>query len=266
MSMLKRAFAAAMLAMAITAAPATAFDGTGFIVKPSTVAKGTAALAAGKFCWKHKFTCGAVVVGGAVGVTALDGYLDDKKAELRALLEGELRQRFGDGFDVCELFESCRELLDGDMDYREALTRVAVFLGGLGAAEENFDDDRGCHKNLYIVGSIAPEAARHVLDAQAAGWPRQFTYGDPAGKSARRNAAMRAFEHQARAAGMPTSGTGLERDEYPPASMAEAGANSSVRLIDEHDNQMGGRMIRTQTSRLPVGCRVTIIAIPGGGL
>lgn len=53
---------------------------------------------------------------------------------------------------------------------------------------------------------------------------------------------------------------GLDRDEYPPAMMAEGGEGASVRYIDESDNRGAGSSMghQVRTQGLEAGDKVHI--------
>jgi hypothetical protein len=88
--------------------------------------------------------------------------------------------------------------------------------------------DSGVFVNL--ANDTTPETIQHVRDAVAAGQPR-ILHWDPAHATEHRKAALR---------GHPTA-PGKQRDEYPPASSAEGGAGSDVRLITSLDNSRSGQ-------------------------
>ena len=104
---------------------------------------------------------------------------------------------------------------------------------------------------VFISRSASPEAAQHILDAQAAGHPAVLTL-DRTGRPARRRAALR---------GIPTQ-PGLDRDEYPPAVFAEGGAGSSVRHIPRSDNRSAGGQMSVQLRGAPNGCTITMTVGP----
>ncbi|MFO0451565.1 MAG: NucA/NucB deoxyribonuclease domain-containing protein [Pseudomonadota bacterium] len=53
-------------------------------------------------------------------------------------------------------------------------------------------------------------------------------------------------------------GSGLSRDEYPPACCRECGAGSSVRVIPGRDNSSAGAQFGNQVRQLPDGTKVRI--------
>ena len=109
-----------------------------------------------------------------------------------------------------------------------------------------------CERTVVISRAVSPQAAQHIVDAQAAGYPSTLTLDRP-GKMARSRAAMAA-------SGIATA-PGMDRDEYPPATFAEGGAGASVRLMPLSDNRAAGAQLRNQmNSPTPAteGCKVTI--------
>ncbi|WP_210165945.1 NucA/NucB deoxyribonuclease domain-containing protein, partial [Bosea sp. AAP35] len=110
-----------------------------------------------------------------------------------------------------------------------------------------------CRRNMLISRSASPQAAQHILDAQAAGQPRVLTLDkNPANVAARRSAAT------SRLPTMP----GMDRDEYPPATFAEGGATASVRHVSRSDNRSAGGQMTSQLAGLPDGCRITVMVVP----
>lgn len=108
-----------------------------------------------------------------------------------------------------------------------------------------------CERNLAISSSASPQAAQHILDAQASGYPSTLTLDRP-GRNARRAASLR---------GIPTR-PGMDRDEYPPAVFAEGGAGASVRHVPSSDNRSAGGQMSAQLAGVPDGCRITMMVGP----
>lgn len=108
-----------------------------------------------------------------------------------------------------------------------------------------------CQRVVVISKSRSPEAAQHIVDAQAAGHPSNLTLSR-AGRNARRRAAL---------SGIPTI-PGLDRDEYPPAVFAEGGAGSSVRHIPIADNRSAGGQMSAQLRKVPDRCKITFVIGP----
>ncbi|RYF10767.1 MAG: DNA-entry nuclease [Oxalobacteraceae bacterium] len=101
-----------------------------------------------------------------------------------------------------------------------------------------------------ISRTASPQAAQHIADAQAAGQPSTLTLDRP-GTAMRRRASL---------AGIATA-PGMDRDEYPPATFAEGGAGSSVRLIPSSDNRSAGGQLQAQMNTptpATEGCKITI--------
>ncbi|MDQ0458477.1 hypothetical protein QO005_004841 [Rhizobium paknamense] len=107
--------------------------------------------------------------------------------------------------------------------------------------------DCPCSRIVVISRSASPQAAQHIVDAQAAGYPSVLTLDRP-GTSTRRTASLR---------GIPTM-PGMDRDEYPPATFAEGGAGSSVRHISRSDNRSAGGQLGAQLNGVPEGCKITM--------
>lgn len=108
-----------------------------------------------------------------------------------------------------------------------------------------------CKRVVAISRSMSPQAAQHILDAQAAGHPSVLTL-DRAGTATRRSASL---------AGIATQ-PGMDRDEYPPATFAEGGAGASVRLIPRSDNRSAGGQIGSQLAGATEGCKITMTVVP----
>jgi len=118
--------------------------------------------------------------------------------------------------------------------------------------EEDVDEDKPCHVNVYVSRSMSPQSARHIEDAQTMmGKPRTLTIDRP-GTRRRRAESLR---------GIPTI-RGLDRDEYPPAVFLEGGFGASVRHIPLADNRSAGAQIGNQIRNQPDGCQATIITGP----
>lgn len=126
-------------------------------------------------------------------------------------------------------------------------------------AEETLDDaitDQSCEtcpcaRTVVISRSTAPQAAQHIVDAQAKGYPSVLTL-DKEGTEARRYQALK---------GIPTV-DGMDRDEYPPAVFLEGGAGASVRHIPLSDNRSAGAQMRNQLRGASEGCKITIAVGP----
>jgi hypothetical protein len=104
-----------------------------------------------------------------------------------------------------------------------------------------------CRRIIVISRSMSPEAAQHILDAQAAGQPSLLTY-EPVGAVARGRLAVRQLPTRA----------GYDRDEYPPKTFAEGGATASVRHVPSSDNRSAGGQMASQLAGATPGCKVTI--------
>ena len=100
---------------------------------------------------------------------------------------------------------------------------------------------------ITIDKSKYPESAKHIEDAQNAGYPNQLTI-DRAGAAKRRRDSLK---------GIPST-PGMDRDEYPPAMFHEGGTGASVRPINPSDNRGAGACIGIQCRKLPDGSTVTI--------
>ncbi len=118
-------------------------------------------------------------------------------------------------------------------------------------AREEPCDDCPCQRTVVISKSASPQAAQHIMDAQAAGHPSVLTLDRP-GTDARRRASLR---------GIPTKPQ-MDRDEYPPATFAEGGAGASVRHIPRSDNRSAGGQLGAQLNGVPEQCKITIIVGP----
>ena len=111
-----------------------------------------------------------------------------------------------------------------------------------------------CERKVMISRAASPQAAQHIADAQAAGHPSVLTLDRP-GTATRRAASLQ---------GIATA-PGMDRDEYPPATFAEGGAGSSVRLIPSADNRSAGGQLQAQmNSPNPAtdGCKITMTVGP----
>jgi len=112
-----------------------------------------------------------------------------------------------------------------------------------------------CARMVIISRAASPQAARHIDEAQASGYPKTLTLDRP-GTIARRRAATSV---------LAPGGPGIERDEYPPATFLEGGAGASVRYMDWLDNRSAGGQLQAQMNRpapATEGCRVTITTGP----
>lgn len=108
-----------------------------------------------------------------------------------------------------------------------------------------------CERMLVISKSASPQAAGHILDSQARGYPSVLTL-DRLGRSARRRASL---------SGIPTR-PGMDRDEYPPAVFVEGGTGASVRYIPSSDNRSAGGQMSAQLAGVPEGCKITMTVGP----
>ncbi|MBP1853433.1 NucA/NucB deoxyribonuclease domain-containing protein [Rhizobium halophytocola] len=108
-----------------------------------------------------------------------------------------------------------------------------------------------CARSVVISRTASPQAAQHIADAQASGYPSVLTLDRP-GTTARRAASLR---------GIPTK-PGMDRDEYPPATFAEGGAGASVRHIPRSDNRSAGGQIAAQLTGATEGCKITMTVGP----
>ena len=108
-----------------------------------------------------------------------------------------------------------------------------------------------CERTVVISRSASPQAAQHIVDAQAMGHPSVLTLDRP-GADTRRAASLR---------GIPTVPL-MDRDEYPPATFAEGGAGASVRSIPRSDNRSAGGQLGAQIAGAKDGCKITMIAGP----
>ncbi|HEY9405476.1 MAG TPA: RHS repeat-associated core domain-containing protein [Pyrinomonadaceae bacterium] len=104
---------------------------------------------------------------------------------------------------------------------------------------------------VVISRSKHPEAAAHILEAQAAGYPSLLTL-DKAGATARRAESL---------SGIPKI-SGKQLDEYPPAMFAENGGSAAVRPINPGDNMGAGASMGNQLRGVPKGTRVRIVVVP----
>lgn len=112
-------------------------------------------------------------------------------------------------------------------------------------------DDCPCQRTIVISRAMSPQAAQHMVDAQAGGHPQVLTLDRP-GADARRAASLK---------GIPTI-PGKDRDEYPPATFLEGGAGASVRHIPRSDNRSAGGQIGAQLAGVPEGCKITMTVGP----
>jgi hypothetical protein len=112
-------------------------------------------------------------------------------------------------------------------------------------------EDCPCERTVSISRAASPQAAQHIVDAQASGHPNVLTLDRP-GTDARRRASLRGIPTQPR----------MDRDEYPPATFAEGGAGASVRHIPRSDNRSAGGQLGAQLAGAPDGCKITIVVGP----
>ncbi len=108
-----------------------------------------------------------------------------------------------------------------------------------------------CERTVVISRTASPEAAQHIVDAQASGHPSVLTL-DRAGATGRRAASL---------SGFPTR-PGMDRDEYPPAVFLEGGAGASVRHITASDNRSAGAQMGSQLRGAREGCQITMTVGP----
>lgn len=117
-------------------------------------------------------------------------------------------------------------------------------------------------REVVVDSSKYPESARHIREAQSGRiWQGdEFSRGEPkpdvlhidrAGADANRREALQGIESR--------GGDYLDRDEYPPATFREGGADSSVKYIDASDNRGAGSSIGHQIRDLPDGTAVRIV-------
>ncbi|KAJ4455746.1 putative sporulation protein [Paratrimastix pyriformis] len=100
---------------------------------------------------------------------------------------------------------------------------------------------------VWISMEQCPEAAEHILDAQADGHPCTCTL-DRDNADARRRVALHHTPP------LP----GYDRDEYPPAVCEEGGEGANVRYIDPHDNRVAGSSMAHQIKKYPNGTKTQI--------
>ncbi len=103
---------------------------------------------------------------------------------------------------------------------------------------------------VVIDSAKSPQAAAHIKDAQAGGQPAVVTL-DRSLARPNRKAALADTP-------APPRGSGLARDEYPPACCREGGVGSSVRVIQGRDNSSAGAQFGNQVRRLTDGTKVRI--------
>lgn len=111
--------------------------------------------------------------------------------------------------------------------------------------------DCPCARTVVISKAMSPQAAQHILEAQAAGHPRTLTYSK-VGALARGRAATGPY---------PTK-PGFDRDEYPPKTFLEGGLGASVRYIPVRDNRSAGGQMASQLAGATEGCKVTMTVGP----
>ena len=104
---------------------------------------------------------------------------------------------------------------------------------------------------IRVSRSQYGEAAEHIADAQAYGYPSVLTIDRPNTSSRRREALN----------DVPIL-PGTHRDEYPMAMFEEGGAHASVRPINPHDNLSCGAYIGSQCLPYPNGTQVEIVVVP----
>ena len=105
--------------------------------------------------------------------------------------------------------------------------------------------------NIYINGTLYPQTANHILNAQSEGYPSVLTIDRP-GADARSRAARAPFP--------PISG--LDRDEYPPAVFLEGGHGASIEYVDRSDNRGAGASMRHQMDNYADGRQVRLVVTP----
>ena len=108
-----------------------------------------------------------------------------------------------------------------------------------------------CHRVVVISRTAHPESAQHIMDAQAAGYPKTLTV-ERTGAVVRRRASTGGYPRVA----------GMQPDEYPPAMFLEGGAGASVRNITAGDNMGAGASMGNQLRNAPDGCKATITVGP----
>jgi RHS repeat-associated protein len=101
---------------------------------------------------------------------------------------------------------------------------------------------------IKIDRSKYPETAKHVTDAQNAGYPQTLTV-DRVGAKIRRGESLKGIEK------VPNQ----QLDEYPPAMFIEGGAGSSVRPISPSDNMGAGASMGNQLRQYPDGTVIDLI-------
>lgn len=170
--------------------------------------------------------------GGAVGATvgAATGYLGGKAA-------GGWIDQTGPGQYVNQKVDDLKDWINGDKAADDADAK----------ADTESCKDCPCSRIVMISRGASPQAAQHIVDAQAAGYPSTLTLDRP-GTDARRAASLR---------GIPIMPK-MDRDEYPPATFTEGGAGSSVRHIPRNDNRSAGGQLGAQLNGVPEGCKITI--------
>lgn len=130
----------------------------------------------------------------------------------------------------------------------DRLAKVLKLVAALAAVTAKTCDNC-CARTIVISHSQAPESAKHIDDAQAAGFPRELTYdADPVAKELRRRSSLQ---------GIPTK-SGYERDEYPPAAFVENAGAADVRYVTTRDNRSAGGTIGANLKGVPAGCHITL--------
>ncbi len=141
-----------------------------------------------------------------------------------------------------------------EVDSRVRLVRVFnfsvanahnYFVGGDGVLVHNAIPEIELSRSKY------PEAAKHILDAIAAGHSDILTI-DRANARKNRKESLK---------GINTI-SGKDRDEYPPAMFKEGGTGASVRHITSSDNRGAGSTIGQACKLLPNGTKIKLKIVP----
>lgn len=150
-------------------------------------------------------------------------------------------------------------------DVRQAARDTAESLGAYDAPSHT-EPMNDAPDYVIVDEDRYPESADHVRDAQegriwhgdewqqGAPLPSEVTF-DPDGAAANRRAAMGDLP--------PRGDEGLDRDEYPPAMMAEGGDGASVQYIDAGDNRGSGASMRHQIRVLGLESGDTVHIVAG---
>jgi hypothetical protein len=104
-------------------------------------------------------------------------------------------------------------------------------------------------RRIFIDPKKYPESAKHIRDAQRAGYPRVLTKSADKAKSDRRRG-FSLFRVKTK--------PGKDRDEYPFAATKEGGFGASVRHIDASDNRGAGGSLPSLWGGLPDGAKVWV--------